>query len=362
MFVQLLMDIDLILPLLRSAKSRNDLVPLACVSDQVAAQIPVVLESLRSHRIQFEVIRHDEIISGQRPQLRAIDALVSASESTANPHRAAHMLTNRANAKGLRTYTIQHGFENIGLTYFDQIHNSENIRFASHRIFTWCPTERLHTEVPEETRRKCLPVGCCKELGMDLQDLAKPGSRKLLVGVFENLHWHRYDENYRNRFLADLIETARNFKETTFLLKPHPAGRWLTQRYKGPLPDLENIIVANPGDPNWKEYTGPIIVGMADGVITTPSTVALDAARCGRPVAITGYDLRLKNYEPLPVLRSTKDWEGFVNQLYSPDRRKELTAVISSFLKDALVPGDACRRILDCISNDIDPLRSSDLI
>jgi hypothetical protein len=190
---------------------------------------------------------------------------------------------------------------------------------------------------------------------MNLRDLVRPGSHQRLVGVFENLHWHRYDENYRNSFLADLVATARNFKETTFLLKPHPAGRWLTQRYKGPLPDLENIIVANPSDPNWKAYTGPIIVGMADGVITTPSTIALDAARSGRPVAITGYELRLKNYEPLPVLRSRKDWESFINQLYSDraDTGAELAALISSFLKDALVPGDACRRILDHISNDI---------
>jgi hypothetical protein len=353
MFVQLIMDVDLILPLLKSAKSRNDLVLLACVSDQVAAEVPDVLDALNYLRIDFEITRHDEIISGKRPMLRKIDAVVSASESTANPHRAAHMLTSRANAKGLRTYTLQHGFENVGITYFDYVHNSENIRFASHRIFTWCPTERLHCDVPEETRRKCLPVGCCKDIVTNLRDLVRPGSRKCLVGVFENLHWHRYDENYRNCFLADLIETARNFKETTFLLKPHPAGRWLTQRYKGALPDLENVIVANPRDPNWKAYTGPIIVGMADGVITTPSTVALDAARSARPVAITGYDLRLKNYEPLPVLRSGKDWESFVNQLYSADRRNELTAVISSFLKDVLVPGDACRRILDYISNDI---------
>lgn len=353
MFVQLIMDVDLILPLLKSAKSRNDLVLLACVSDQVAAEVPDVLEALNYLRIEFEITRHDEIISGKRPMLRKIDAVVSASESTANPHRAAHMLTSRANAKGLRTYTLQHGFENVGITYFDYVHNSENIRFASHRIFTWCPTERLHCDVPEETRRKCLPVGCCKDIVTNLDDLVRPGSRKCLVGVFENLHWHRYDENYRNCFLADLFETARNFKETTFLLKPHPAGRWLTQRYKGALPDLENVIVANPRDPNWKAYTGPIIVGMADGVITTPSTVALDAARSARPVAITGYDLRLKNYEPLPVLRSGKDWESFVNQLYSADRRNELTAVISSFLKDVLVPGDACRRILDYISNDI---------
>jgi hypothetical protein len=355
MFVQLMMDIDLILPLLKSAKARNDLVPIACISDQVTATGSGFLDALSCLRIEFEITRHDEIISGKRPRLRAIDAIVSASESTANPHRAAHILTNRANAKGLRTYTIQHGFENIGLTYFDQIHNSESIRFASHRIFTWCPTERLHTEVPEETRRKCLPVGCCKELGMALHDLARPGSREFLIGVFENLHWHRYENKYRDCFLSDLTETARRFPNTTFLLKPHPAGRWLTQRYKGPLPDLENIIVANPSDPNWEPYTGPIIVRMADGIITTPSTVALDAARFGRPVAITGYDLRLKNYEPLPVLRSTKDWESFVNQLYSDstDTGGELTASISLFLKDALVPGDACRRILDYISNDI---------
>jgi hypothetical protein len=353
MFFQLGMDIDLILPLIESAKERKDLVPIACVSDQVSNQSPGLLPKLCSLKIHFEVIRHDEILSGRRPSLRGMDGLVSASESTANPHRAAHTLTVKANAAGLRTYTVQHGFENIGITYFDQIHNLENIRFASQTIFTWCPIERLHESIPEETKRKCLPVGCCKNLLTNFDGLARPGDREFLVGVFENLHWHRYDENYRGQFLRDLIDIAQKFPDTTFVVKPHPAGKWLTHRYQGLLPQETNILVASPDDPKWNPYSGQVLVGLADAVITTPSTVALDAVRCGCPVGVVGYGMDLKSYCPLPILRSKEDWSAFIEQLHSASGKKEFQERGWSFLADVMLPGDACTRMLNYISADI---------
>jgi hypothetical protein len=357
MFFQLRMDIDLILPLLESAKERKDLVPVACVSDQVSNQSLDLLARLYSLKIDFEINAYDKIASGKRPRLRDADALVSASESTANPHRAAHMLTKRANQAGLRTYTLQHGFENIGLTYFDQVHTVENIRFESQKIFIWGPIERLHKDVPEETKRKCVPVGCCKDVTNNPAHLLRPGKRKYLVAIFENLHWHRYDDDYRNRFLSDLEGTARRFQDTTFLVKPHPAGRWLTHRYKGTLPSGDNILVAYLEDPKWKAYTGQALVGLADAIITTPSTVALDAARANRPVAVVGYNLDLHAYEPLPTILSTRDWNSFLERLRVPEKHYEIEAAVASFSKRVLLAGDASSRILDYISADISASR-----
>jgi hypothetical protein len=352
-FIQLVTDVDLLLPLLKSAKSREDLVPLVCISDKVSDQLGEFLSTLASLNVEFQIIPRRQIVSGKRPSLRNIAALVSASESTANPHRAAHVLAKRANTAGIKTYTLQHGFDNIGLTYFDHIHDVENIRFASQKIFTWCPMERLHPEIPLETRRKCLPLGCTKDR---MQNVDDPGGLKdhgFLIAVFENLHWHRYDENYRRQFLLDLNQTAERFTDATMVIKPHPAGKWLTEHFKGPLPNGSNIIIADPRNPKWRPYTGPVLVAMADAIITTPSTVAFDAARLGRPVAVVGYRLDVKDYEPLPIIRSVTDWATFLSQIRVGEARRHIEERVSSFVAQVLVPGDACSRILSEIAAEI---------
>lgn len=349
MFIQLIMDVDLILPLLKAAKQRNDIFPVACLSDLVTAQMPSLEASLTSLDVEFEIVEAGKVIEGELPGLENVAALISASESTANPHRAAHRLTKRANDAGIATYTLQHGLENIGLTYFDSVHRVQDILFASDIVFTWGPLQALHDDVPPETRNKCVPVGYCKELVTDFHAVAKPGGRQYLVTVFENLHWHRYDSNYSSDFLTDLVQTAEFFPDTTFIVKPHPAGKWITHRHTGALPEANNILIAHPDDPEWKPYSGPVLVAISDGVITTPSTVALDAAHAYRPVAVIGYNLNLPVYYPLPILRSTSDWSAFVEQLHLDGEKHDLEHRAASFLSNVILPGDACGRILDTI-------------
>ena len=89
-------------------------------------------------------------------------------------------------------------------------------------------------------------------------------------------------------------------------------------------------------------------------IITTPSTVALDAANLERPVSVIGYDLNLPKYEPLPILHSLTDWLEFIQQIRYPETRINLSQKTSTFLDKSIVPGNAIERIIELIKFDID--------
>ncbi len=63
---------------------------------------------------------------------------------------------------GRLNYTLQHGFENVGLSYCDEIQGPD-IKFAAKTVFTWGPTEELPPWVEKETRDKSVAVGCPKK-------------------------------------------------------------------------------------------------------------------------------------------------------------------------------------------------------
>jgi hypothetical protein len=162
--------------------------------------------------------------------------------------------------------------------------------------------------------------------------MPRSDNRAHLVAVFENIHWLRYSDSYRASFLSDVEQVALGFPDITFLLKPHPAGKWLTKRYQGRLPQAENLIIADPDDPKCARYTSADWIKLADGVITTPSTVALDAVRLGFPVGVIAYDFPPEEYRPLTLIRSTNHWNLKQNG--------------SKFLDAVVVPGDAVGRII----------------
>jgi hypothetical protein len=80
-------------------------------------------------------------------------------------------------------------------------------------------------------------------------------------------------------------------------------------------------------------------------VITTPSTVALDAAAAGRPVALAADGGPA--YAPLPVLRKPQDWIDF-SAGASADR-----STLDQFLSRVLVAGDGAPRIIERLSRDL---------
>ncbi len=284
------------------------------------------------------MLAREAIRRGETPELGAACAVLAAADATVRAHKAGHTLVTRARAKGLPTFTVQHGFENIGLTYADDLHGTD-VRFAAETVFTWCAPEALAAWVPAETRAAVTPVGSPKAAPPPGRALKLDGDWALIVGVFENLHWARFDDDYRTRMIADLARAAAARPEALFLVKPHHAGRWMS-KHRDRLPDLPNLYVIDPLDPTFEPYTAPALLSAVDVAITTPSTVAVDAARAGRPVAVIGNGLDLPLYAPLPILRAYEDWDRFLG-----DRGLNWMSDNEAFLARALLPGRADHRI-----------------
>ena len=108
-----------------------------------------------------------------------------------------------------------------------------------------------------------------------------------------------------------------------------------------------NLVLANPIDPLWEPFTASAILQIVDGAITTPSTVALDAALAGKPVAVAAYGLSLSTYSPLPFLHDVKDWNEFIASCGTG--KNEMVSQILAFRDSSVLSGDAIPRILQSI-------------
>ena len=278
---------------------------------------------------------------------RSVRAVLTVADTNLGPHRFSHSITQAANKAGVVTGTLQHGFENVGLTYSDDLQVIERIEFAAQHIFVWGDLSQLHPRVKESTRRKCIPVGCPKLVAAE--DVALPSIVPLgkpVVGIFENLHWHRYDDSYRSFFLDGALRLAETYPDVTFIIKSHNAGRWLTTRFNGELTHITNLLIADPSEPQWVGLTASSMLRHMSGVITSPSTVALDAARAGLPVAVVAHGLALENYTPIYKIQDAAQWTDFVARLFDDTCRKRLTDASHTFLARVVLPGDAATHIV----------------
>ncbi|MGE5271354.1 MAG: hypothetical protein ACM3JG_16965 [Thiohalocapsa sp.] len=250
-------------------------------------------------------------------------------------------VTRAAKAAGLTTFTIQHGFENIGLTYADDRYGLE-VSFASEHIFIWGPASGLPAWVSPQTRRRVISVGLTKPVPQP-ESLVLPSASNWArtIGIFENLHWERFSPRYRDGFSDQLAEIVRQFPDVLFVVKPHHAGRWLIDNPDF-VPAAANLLLIDPRDPAWQRHTAPALLPALDAAITTPSTVAIDAAKAGRPVAVVANDLALPIYEPLPLLRRTDDWRRFLDGLAQPETWLHANEV---FLRRNFLAGPGERRI-----------------
>jgi hypothetical protein len=298
----MIQDLDLLLPLIEEC--RREKLPLRVfVHRDLPMRSPRVTKILESKKISFRIgsrFLKREIIS---PVLFNIRAVVTAVETNQSPHLPAFKLVRRAKLKNIPTITLQHGFENIGLTYSDEEYSVSKVSFLSDVILTWQNKNFFHKDVSEETRSKCVPVGLLKEKTPVLPFRFSWQGQKKTVAIFENLHWKRFSESYRSQFLESVVQAAQKFPDFNFFVKPHHAGGWLIKSLRGKqLPNLQNLIVADPNDPQWEPFTGPSIIQAADFVLTTPSTIAVDAVLMQKPVAVFKFDLELDNYRPLPLI------------------------------------------------------------
>jgi hypothetical protein len=351
--VNLIQDLDILLPLAVAFNSHSEIDLEVVVIDHFGKQSPRIEYLLRQAGIKPRFLRQSAVMAGRQPAMLGVKAVITASESNHAAHKTAYELTMRANQKQIKTYTLQHGFENIGLTYSDEATPITSVSFASQSIFIWGHLDTLYSHIPVSTREKCISVGCPKYTSPPGPKVSFSHSRKQLITIFENLHWERYNDTYRSCFIADMHQVAHQFPHITFLIKPHHAGQWLTgkkdsklPRYQGELPQADNLVIADPTDPKWENFTAPALLEVADAAITTPSTVALDAARLGRPVAVVGYDLALEKYHPLPILRKSHDWADWVNQLTFTEGYHQLQQTGHRFLQKQTLSGDATARIV----------------
>jgi glycosyltransferase involved in cell wall biosynthesis len=341
--LHLVQDLDLAVPVL-DALAKEGVQAHAWCSVSLIRKSPRVMATLRSKAIPFRVLPDEGLAGGELPIGARV--LLTVAETNLPPHQFSSKLSEIALSKGMAVATLQHGFENVGLTYDDEVHPLDQVTFKAQRIYIWGSKQTLHPRISDEVKERCIPAGCPKAAfaeTADLSGLVPDG--QAVVGIFENLHWHRYDDVYRQDFLEAVKTLAAQFAQVCFLVKPHHAGLWLTSRYEGERPNAPNLVIADPQSPIWENYTASALLGRMSAVVTTPSTVALDAARRGLPVAVFAGGLDLDNYAPLPLLQTPADWLAFVESALDAKARHELEKVSARFVDRVLIPGEAARRI-----------------
>ncbi len=348
--LDLIQDLDVLLPIVERMRTDRRFALTVAVTDWLDKVSPRVSRELFARSVIPLVITKKDAIEGSEPDLGRINAVVTACETNHPAHRVPHAVVRRANSRGIPTYTLQHGLENVGLTYFESYPDHEGpIEMASSTILTWGPVEKLPAEMNPMMRVRCLAVGTPKPPQATRVELPLR-SQGMVVAVFENLHWERYTDIYRGAFIRDLCEVAAARPAITFLLKPHHAGKYLAKNNHLLADAPSNIVLADPSVQPWEAYTASAIIGSVDAVITTPSTVALDAARAGCAVAVVGYGMALPVYEPLPVLTGTGNWLSFIDDVTA--RSIDLQSRLEEFRMRHVVEGDAVGRILDKILAD----------
>ncbi|OWW02404.1 hypothetical protein ATY81_21800 [Rhizobium sp. R72] len=349
--MDLIQDLDVILPIVERMQTDSRFALTVVITDWLDKISPRVSRELLARSLVPLVITKKDAIDGSEPDLSRISAVITACETNHPAHRVPHAVVRRANNRAIPTYTLQHGLENVGLTYFEPYPDHDGpIEMASSTILTWGPVENLPSEASPTTLARCFAVGTPKAPQPSTVELPLHPKIGPIVAVFENLHWERFTDTYREAFIRDLLDVAAARPATTFLLKPHHAGRYLVKNSHLLAHAPANIVLADPTVPPWEPYTASAIIGSVDAVITTPSTVALDAARAICPVAVAGYGIALPIYEPLPILTDACTWLNFIDGVSVAST--DLQSRLEEFRMRHVIEGDAVGRILDRIAAD----------
>jgi hypothetical protein len=321
--VDLVQDLDVLLPILIGVKGEPRLRADVRVSRWLARRAPRIPRLLRAAGLEFSFIDRAAMLKGAAPGLGGADLLLTASESSAGPHRWVHAVVQRAAAEGLATFTVQHGLDNLEVLVGGARH------IASGTLFCWPPQAHFPAGLDAETRARLLPVG----------RPAPPSAAEPVfdIGVFENLHAASYSDAMRQAFVSHLVGLAQARPDLRIFARSHPAGGWL-DAHRRDLGRLRNLTLVTSAAARRSSEHPAASVQRAVRIITTPSTVALDAAQSGRPVALAfeGGDL----YAPLPVLDGPDAWAAFVAAPVSPTRG------LADFVARHVLPGDPVARIL----------------
>ncbi|HEV8391711.1 MAG TPA: hypothetical protein VGQ35_17805 [Dongiaceae bacterium] len=342
--LQQFQDIDLIAPIAEAASASPDIDVRVAVLSKIAVPASRRLRAVCGNGGTVE-FWHGADLLGKRiaPARFAVDVAVTASEGLGVGARFARAFVVASRSTGARAVTLQHGLDNGGLTFGPRVPPHA---FNADLVLTWGGPHRLTEAACGEIKDKAVPVGCPKRVFRRSDFPGFPYADRSFIAVFENLHWRRYSDDYRKRFVSDLAATAESSPDTAFVVKPHMGGRWFTRQGPTDKPLPANVKIADPEVAQWRRFTADAFLAHASAVITTPSTIALDAARYGVPVALVAYGISAQNYVPLPRLERTEDWLEFLDQARCGryDRAK-----LDAFFADAALPGDAVARILTVI-------------
>jgi hypothetical protein len=308
--LDLVQDLDVALPLIDALTAQGGLDLKIVVSSWLHRRSPRVAQELDERGLKPVIHSRDALVSGSSPSLEGIGAVITFAESSLPAHERTHALALRARLARIPTFNFQHGVENVGLTQLDHEEGEAPLIVSDH-IFAWGP-ESSGSQASTQLRPRLVHVGRLVPSPKPAAELSGALTTfRSIVAVFENLHWNRYDGAWRRRFLADCVEFAALNPDRAILIKPHHGGLW-TVKNTHQFPQWPtNLVLADPTDPFWEPFTAPSILRVADLVITTPSTVALDAVQAGKRVAVACYGLNLPAYEPLPLLNSLQDWRSF---------------------------------------------------
>ncbi len=340
-------DVELLIGIHEKAKQRREISLCFWVVKSCARRYPEVLTQLEEKEAEVEQVVSFTSLGMVLCKLMRSDAFLSTVESTRAKRKLPYIIAKLANAASVSTYTLQHGFPNIGINYCDHIYGPE-IRFAAKTVFIWGSVEALPPWVSKDTRHKCVAVGCPKELVLFDDDLGEVTSERPIIAIFESFHGHIYNMEYITAFLSHLQKTAKQRKEFRFIFKSHPASlRCRSKELSKLLSRLEDVEIVDSIEGKASPLTTPWLLTHASGVITSPSTVALDGALVGVPVAVARYGLDLPIYSPLTMLDNNEDWGIFLGKI---EEGHELKQKNEEFLRHVIVPGDATTRILDFMS------------
>lgn len=335
--IDLIQDIDILLPVILAINRDARLMAIITVSRWLEKASPRTLERLGRHGLTFRTVRRSRIIEGQAPGLIGIAALLTASDSSAEAHRACHVLALRAKALGIPTLTLQHGIDGISQAEEAALRNPDQSLWASDYFLAWAPPESLPSSLPDAIRKTIVCVGRPFS-GLEADD--NDPVPRFDIGVFENLHWDRYSDHDRADFLKSLLNMARDCPQSSIFVRSHPAGAWLDQ-YAPALAGFTNIIMMTAETSRRDPAPTAFWIARCQRVITTPSTIALDAAQLGRPVvlALPGCPL----YDTIPVLESQEDWCTFA--------RASSGDIKPDFVSRHVMAGNALVRILTCLAH-----------
>jgi hypothetical protein len=317
-FMHLAGDFETLTPIALRALSHPRLEPVVVVHPALIDEVARAPAFLSGANLQWLIVEADGTSRDWLAAAPDARAWLFGCESTRKPHLRAHRLALEARAAGLATFTVQQGFENVGLNYFDAV-AGPHVSFASEHVLIWGDPGRLPPELSAETRSKVLAVG--RPVWPDDPGEPPPApivGRSFDVAVFENLHWRRYSNEFRDRFIESLEWLCMRSPRLEVILRPHPQGRWSTTSGMDRMPVLENLTIADPAAEAWGGASARQIIDCADLVVTTPSTVALDAALKGAPCAVFAYDLDLPLYSGLPLVRDNNDVQALIEHPRAP--------------------------------------------